>query len=174
MTLRRSVSRLRQMFDARLPRIPVALLLALNFFAPATAHSPQVPPSEAPLQGRRVINGRVPPGSGPAAVPYVRTELFFGTAKPDGHVTDEEFHRFVDSEVAPRFAGFTLLRASGQFRDGETLFKEQSFVLVLLYRQSDLSESPRKIQRIRDLYEERFAQQSVLRVDDSRVVWVSY
>jgi hypothetical protein len=126
-------------------------------------------------EAQRVIQGRIPQGVGQGSIAYVRTELFFGTARPGGVVSASEFRAFVDAEVAPRFPhGFTLLEGMGQFRAGETVFKEASFLLVLLYRHDTLAASSQKIQRIRDLYEERFAQESVLRVDDSRVVWVSF
>jgi hypothetical protein len=40
-----------------------------------------------------------------------RTELYFGSGKPDGSsVTEKEFRAFVDKEVTPRFPdGLTLL-----------------------------------------------------------------
>ena len=34
---------------------------------------------------------------------FVRTELFFGLAKPDGEVTETEFRRFLHECVAPDF-----------------------------------------------------------------------
>ena len=48
----------------------------------------------------------------------MRSELFFGTARPDGVVTDEEFNEFLDRIITPRFPdGLTLLKGDGQFRD---------------------------------------------------------
>jgi len=46
-----------------------------------------------------------------------------------------------------------------------TIVKERSFVLILLYPRELSATSTRSIQRIRDIYKVRFDQQSVLRVD---------
>ena len=47
-------------------------------------------------------------------------------------------------------------------------------VLVLLYPYETFAEGSRRIERIRSLYKKQFDQQSVLRVDDQFVVWVSF
>lgn len=109
-------------------------------------------------------------------MPFARSELFFGTAKPDGVVTEEEFRAFIDEEVTPRFPdGLTLLKGDGQFKGSDgVIVKEQSFVLVLLYASDTYIESSRNIDRVRRLYKKRFQQESVLRVDDPFVVWVSF
>jgi hypothetical protein len=127
-------------------------------------------------QGRTVLRRPMPQGGGVDALAFVRTELFFGTAKPDGVVTDEEFEAFVDEIVTPRFPdGLTLLEADGQFRGSDNvIIKEKSFVLVLLYPVETQRVSSRRIERIRAIYKERFQQQSVLRVDDPRAVRVSF
>ena len=98
---------------------------------------------------------------------FGRTELFFGSAKPDGSVvTDEEFGAFVDEEVTPRFPdGMTLLVGRGQFRNGaRSIVRERSFVLILLHPGPD-PESSVGVESIRRAYKARFAQDSVLRVD---------
>jgi hypothetical protein len=108
--------------------------------------------------------------------PFVRTELYFGTARPNGVVTEAQFRQFIDDEVAPRFPdGLTIVKADGQLR-GEygALIKEPSFVLVLLYPYEQFAEGSRRIECVRTLYREQFEQQSVLRVDNPFVVWVSF
>ena len=109
-------------------------------------------------------------------MPFVRTELYFGTARPDGVVTEAEFREFVDRHVTPRFPdGLTLIKGDGQFRnEGAIVIKEQSFVLILLYPFDTLDESFRRIEHIRILYKQEFDQQSVVRVDDPYIVWVSF
>ena len=112
-----------------------------------------------------------------AAEPFVRTELFFGTDKPEGEVTKKEFRLFLRDEITPRFPdGLTVLTGSGQFRDSERgeIIRERSVLVILLYPQNTWKESNEKIEKIRDLYKERFQQQSVLRVDDPRPVLVSF
>jgi hypothetical protein len=110
------------------------------------------------------------------SVDFVRTELFFGTAKPEGVVSDEEFSDFVDRVITPRFPdGLTLLKGDGQFRgDDDVIVKEDSFLLILLYPLEDFRESSRKINAIRERYKDEFDQESVLRVDDPFAVRVSF
>ena len=96
-----------------------------------------------------------------------RTELYFGSAKPDGSVVSEKkFQRFVDEEVTPRFPdGLTVLTGSGQFRGSSgVIIKERSMVLILLYP-IEMQEAGEGIEEIREAYKSAFQQESVLRVD---------
>ena len=99
--------------------------------------------------------------------PFARTNLFFGRAKPDGSkVTDEEFRRFLDEVITPRFPdGLTALSGTGQFRGASgTVTREDSVLLILLYPADDTDNSLR-IEEIRKAYRQTFRQESVLRVD---------
>jgi hypothetical protein len=105
----------------------------------------------------------------PTEIPEVwsRTELYFGTNKPDNQpVTDAEFTRFVDTYVTERFPdGLTLLTAYGQFRNSRgELIREKSFLLILLY-QPQMQDAGKRIEEIRSVYKDTFSQESVLRVD---------
>lgn len=96
-----------------------------------------------------------------------RTELYFGSQKPDGAaVTEAEFEEFVDEIVTPRFPdGLTLLTGYGQFRNSaNVIVEEQSFVMILLYPRDD-KEAGHEIEEIRTAYKDAFDQESVLRVD---------
>jgi hypothetical protein len=106
-----------------------------------------------------------------AAEVWVRTELYFGTSKPNGEVTDAEFATFVDSEVTKRFPdGLTLLTGYGQFRTANgTLIREKSHVLILFYGLR-VQDANQKIQEIRRLYKDAHGQESVLRVDTFSLV----
>ncbi|MBI3653321.1 MAG: DUF3574 domain-containing protein [Acidobacteria bacterium] len=98
---------------------------------------------------------------------WARSELFFGTSRPDGTaVGDEKFRRFLDQEVTPRFPdGLTLLTGQGQFKNSNGLIiQEKSKVLILLYPLTDTDASNR-IEAIRQAYKNAFQQESVLRVD---------
>jgi hypothetical protein len=131
---------------------------------------------EAQRGYRPVMRRPIPAAALRGSVDFVRSELFFGTAKPDGVVTDEEFSEFLDRIITPRFPdGLTLLKGDGQFRgeDG-VIIKEDSFVLILLYPLEDFRESSRKINAIRERYKDEFQQESVLRVDDPFAVRVSF
>jgi hypothetical protein len=119
----------------------------------------------------------------PAAAPYApkhrptlaeawaRTELYFGTAKPEGEVSDAEFAEFVDCYVTPRFPdGLTLLTGYGQFLGASGMVvKERSKVLILFYP-AQFKDADRLIQEIRSQYKEKFAQESVLRADSYAAV----
>lgn len=98
---------------------------------------------------------------------FIRTELYFGSQKPDGtEVTEEQFDRFVDVVVTPRFPdGLTQLTGEGQFRgaSGEAI-EETAFVVILLYPLDD-REANREIEQIRRAYLAAFDQESVLRAD---------
>jgi hypothetical protein len=99
---------------------------------------------------------------------FYRTELYFGSERPDGsEVTEEELQRFVDDEVTPKFPdGLTLLTGEGQFRDSSgEIVEEHSYVLILLYPPND-KEANDEIEEIRQDYKRAFEQESVLRVDD--------
>ena len=153
-----------------------ATVVALTMLIPGALEARQQSASEVQTQKRPTIQRRIPRTAHGGALPFVRTELFFGTAKVNGVVTEEEFRKFVDEQVTPRFPdGLTLIKGDGQFRgEDDITIKEQSFVLILLYPRDTFTKSNHKIQRIRDLYKDEFDQESVLRVDDPYIVWVSF
>ncbi len=110
------------------------------------------------------------PGVGSEA--WIRTELYFGTTKPDGSpLTDEEWQEFLDEEITPRFpAGLTVLTGYGQFLNSSgVIAQEGSIVLILFYPTDDVEESSASIEEIRDAYEVAFEQESVLRADSAPV-----
>ena len=98
---------------------------------------------------------------------WKRTELFFGTGKPDGtEVTDKEFAAFSEREITPAFPdGFTRLDGSGQWRDGnDAIVREHTHVIVLLYPFAN-RDAEREIEGLRADYKKQFQQESVLRSD---------
>jgi hypothetical protein len=103
---------------------------------------------------------------------WVRTELFFGTDKPGPDVTDYQFTKFVDSSVTPRFPdGLTVLAGNGQWKgENGKVVKERSKVIIILYPVDGADQSSKKIEEIRDLYEKKFQQESVLRTDSTEQV----
>ena len=79
----------------------------------------------------------------------IHDSLYFGTAKPGGVVSSEDWARFLESTVTPRFPkGLTSSRASGQWRgaDGE-IVREDSHVLQLSSRRRTDRESHSRIGR---------------------------
>ena len=108
---------------------------------------------------------------------YYRTELYMGRSVPGGGmVSDESWERFLSDVVTPLFpGGFTVLAGRGQYREASgTIAREPSHVLVFLYRRADRKATSPKIERIRSEYKKQFAQESVLRVDITKSVLVSF
>jgi Protein of unknown function (DUF3574) len=112
------------------------------------------------------------PGAPQTGQLYERTELYFGSGKPDGgEVTPEEFDTFVDKEITPAFPdGLTRLTGEGQWRgsSGEVV-KERSYVIILLYPVTDHG-AQGEIEEIRQDYKRFFDQESVLRADSMQRV----
>jgi hypothetical protein len=118
-----------------------------------------------------VATGRAP------CEPFIRTELFFGTRKPNGsEVSMREWRAFLRQKVTPEFPdGLTVLMGAGQFRNsGGKIIREKSILLILLYPAQTQSGGGEKIEKIRDAYKRAFGQESVLRVDDPQPVCVSF
>src|SRR5437870_12525549 len=67
--------------------------------------------------------------------PFVHESWYFGTAKPTGVVTPEEWAEFLKSAVTPRFPqGLTVWQASGQWRGSDgAVIREASHVLNLVH-----------------------------------------
>jgi hypothetical protein len=177
----RSVASARRL-AARRPRV-LALLVALlvgaaslGAFAPTAfgeGAAALAQAQEATTAGERQAD----PACGRLADPFVRTELFFGTARPDGSaVSEAEFKQFLDQEITPRFPdGLTLLTGLGQFRGSSgQIVQERSMLLILLYPRESARSGSQKIEEIRALYKTRFQQESVLRVDERLPACVSF
>ncbi len=145
----------------RLRRAAVPLAAALAGAAAATAPAALAEGDPAP-----------PAASSRAADldRYVQTHLMFGTVRPDGgpDVTDRQFRAFVDEVVTPRFpAGLTVDEVRGQYRDRHgRIERERSYEVYLLYPLAEAQQRDGRIEEIRDAYTERFAQESVARVDE--------
>ena len=94
----------------------------------------------------------------------IADSLSFGSARPDGIVTAEEWRAFVDKEVTPRFPqGLTSWDASGQWLSASGLLQhEHSFVLYLVH--ADTQQSEQAVREIMDIYRRVFHQEAVLRV----------
>lgn len=89
--------------------------------------------------------------------------LYFGSARPGGPVTGQEWTAFVDQTVTPRFPqGLTHWPASGQWRNGSgTIVREASQVLQIAHDGTPLQEAA--LGEIIAAYKAQFSQQSVMR-----------
>lgn len=100
---------------------------------------------------------------------WKRTELFFGTSKPNGgEVSEKEFADFSAKDITPRFPdGFTQLEGTGQWRSGTgAVIREHSIVLVVLYSPAN-QHANEDLEQIRTDYKHLFDQESVLRADST-------
>lgn len=97
----------------------------------------------------------------------IQDTLYFGTGKTNGVVTAEEWSRFLETTVTPRFPqGLTISEASGQWRDANgSLVHEATHVLQLVHPGDAASEN--SITEIVSAYKKQFQQEAVLRVKDS-------
>jgi hypothetical protein len=90
-------------------------------------------------------------------------QLAFGRAiNGQGVVSDEDFQRFVDTEVTPRFPdGLSLVDARGQWRgaDGQVV-REPSKILMLALPPG--AESLKKVDAVREAYKRTFHQEAVM------------
>jgi hypothetical protein len=118
--------------------------------------------SAAPAPAPAAVDTSASPGD-----PWKRTELYFGTGKPDGtEVTDEEFARFSEKEITAAFPdGFTELDGKGQYKGASgQIVRERSHVVIVLYPFTDRKANA-EIEGIRAGYKKLFSQESVLRTD---------
>jgi hypothetical protein len=90
--------------------------------------------------------------------------LYFGTTKPSGVVTSDEWADFLRTAVTPRFPqGLTVLPASGQWRtSGGVIITEGTHVISLIHPSDAATE--KAVTEIIAAYKTRFQQESVLRV----------
>ncbi len=87
-------------------------------------------------------------------------------------VSDEDWRRFIDEDVTPRFPdGLSVMDVQGQWRASDgTIVREPSKALYLVLDGGP--DDPSKIAHIRDAYKRRFHQESVLLV--TRAACISF
>lgn len=94
----------------------------------------------------------------------VQDTLYFGTAKPNGSVSAEEWKRFLEETVTPRFPqGLTTAQAAGQWRGADgAIVREATHVLQLIHPGEPAQDSA--VADIAAAYKSKFEQEAVLRV----------
>jgi len=101
---------------------------------------------------------------------WTRTDLYFGLSKRGGAtVSDEDWNRFVDDQITPRFPdGFTVTSAQGHYlQDGQVIVEPSKVVTILHQRAQDVDD---RINALVKEYVQRFNQDSVLRSDEQNSV----
>jgi hypothetical protein len=98
----------------------------------------------------------------PQGVPYTRTTLYFGMARPQGTITEREWKAFVREEVTTRFPqGFTVWQADGQWRTADGQIARERAKVLLLVHSGTLSVRDALADLVSS-YKQRFQQESVL------------
>lgn len=103
------------------------------------------------------------PKSCPAGLkPMTEAELFFGRDIADKPgVSAEDWQRYLDEEVTPRFPnGLTVEDAAGQWKGADGMVREASKHLIVIL--SGAPDEADKLTAIREAYKRRFRQESVL------------
>lgn len=115
-----------------------------------------------------LVSACATPGQRPSACPaglspVATAELFFGrNIGPSLGVSDDDWRRFVDEEVTPRFPdGLTVIDAAGQWRGADGAIAREPSKVVLLVLSGGADED-RAIEAVRQAYKARFRQESVL------------
>ena len=98
--------------------------------------------------------------------PMVETMLFLGLLRPGGKVSEEEFARFVEAEVTPRWKeGFTILEGQGLWYSEQRKITEREPSRVLVRFHDGGAQASSDIEAIRAAYIKAFTQDAVLRTD---------
>lgn len=96
----------------------------------------------------------------------VETMLFLGMATPTGSVSEDQFARFVEAEVTPRWKeGFTILSGQGLWYSEQRQITEREPSRVLVRFHDGSAEASSGIEAIRAAYIRAFTQDAVLRTD---------
>lgn len=90
--------------------------------------------------------------------------LYFGTAKPSGVVTAEEWTAFLEETVVPNFReGLTFWTAAGRWENSAGLVLGEASYLLQLAHDGNPGKD-RAVQRIVQVYKEAFQQEAVMRI----------
>lgn len=96
--------------------------------------------------------------------PAVTESIYFGTNKPGGIVTPEEWAVFVNETVTPAFPeGLTSWAASGQWRMASGAIERET-TRILQLTHDDSPPRNQVIQALVEKYKQDFHQEAVLRV----------
>ncbi|MCC3702774.1 DUF3574 domain-containing protein [Rouxiella badensis] len=148
----------------------LAALVALTLTGCAATH----PAPQAPFPPK-AVEAPTPQPAPPIVCKtgnlMTQTTLYFGLSRHNAApVSAAQWQSFVDKDVTPRFKdGLSVFDAKGQWLRSEgVVIKENSKALMLIHA-ADPQEQ-KKISEIRDIYKQRFKQDSVMQVDNPACV----
>ena len=98
--------------------------------------------------------------------PATTAELFFGRNIGDRFgVSDEDWKRFLDEEVTPRFPeGLSVFDVAGQWRGADGVIVREPSKALLLILGDDPEGDRARLDAIREAYRKRFRQEAVLMI----------
>jgi hypothetical protein len=98
----------------------------------------------------------------PSLPHWFRAELYFGLSRPGGVIiSDTDFQHFADTVIAPQFPnGFTILSATGYWRESDHPKSEPSRIVIIFH--PDSAAAYASIREIARAYKRQFDQQAVL------------
>ena len=146
--------------------VALAAAAGCTHVAPTTAPTPTPQSALSPPQTAQA-HITCPIGQSRATT----AELVFGRRIDDRTtVTDDDWRRFIDQDVTPRFPdGLSVMDVQGQWRasNGKVVHEPSKVLYLVLDGGPD---DPAKIANIRDAYKKRFRQESVLLVTNTACV----
>ena len=94
----------------------------------------------------------------------VRDVVYFGRNRPGGGiVSDDEWRRFLDEVVTPRFpSGLTVVEATGRWRGERGVVEQERSEMVTLLHDGGAA-GRRSVAELAAEYKRRFGQEAVLR-----------
>ena len=94
----------------------------------------------------------------------ISESLYYGTSKPKGAVTAQDWQAFLNEVVTPKFPqGLSVWQASGQWKsEAGPVISEASYVLNIIH--AGTSPEDQALSDVVSNYKTRFQQEAVLRV----------
>ena len=103
------------------------------------------------------------PACSSAETASVHETLYFGTVKPNGVVTPQDWAAFLKDTVTPRFPrGFTHWQTSGQWRGADGVIVLEASYALNIDHPNDAG-SDRAVREIMAAYKSRFQQEAIFR-----------
>lgn len=100
----------------------------------------------------------------PGEQPTVMESLYFGTAKPGGVVTPDDWDTFLDTIVMPAFSGgLTSWPASGRWKTTTDMSEQETSYVLQLAHDGNRAEN-NAVEHIMRAYKKDFQQEAVMRI----------
>ncbi|KAB7894898.1 DUF3574 domain-containing protein [Rouxiella sp. S1S-2] len=152
-------------------KTPALLAALVAVSLTGCAATPPAPQAPYPPKAAETVTPAAPALTCKTGNLMMQTTLYFGLSRHNAApVSKAQWQSFVDKDVTPRFKdGLSVFDAKGQWLRSEgVVIKEDSKALMLI--RVDSAQEQKKITEIRDIYKQRFKQDSVMQVDNPACV----